>query len=40
MFEAFIALIIGLVVGAAGGWYLYSKYGSKVQALEQAVKKV
>lgn len=35
----FTGAIVGLVVGTAAGWYLYSKFGAKVLAAEAALTK-
>ena len=33
-----IMLIVGLIMGAVGGWLGHAKYGAKASAVELAVK--
>ena len=33
----FIWLLVGVVIGLGGGWYLKGRYGAKVTAVKDAV---
>jgi hypothetical protein len=35
----FLSHAVALLIGVGGGWYAKGKFGTKVQAVEDAVKK-